>query len=130
MKITEVRIYRTDEQHDQKLRAYATLTIDDCFVVRDIKIIQGSKGLFVAMPSRRVKESCPQCENRNIIGSNYCNRCGTNLREFARSSEAHEAHDPSTRQSEHRDIAHPVTAECRQYIQSAVLEAYEHETVK
>ncbi len=50
MEITEVRIYPVA---DKQLRAYAAVTFDDCFVVRDVKIIEGRKGVFVAMPSRR-----------------------------------------------------------------------------
>jgi len=50
MKITEIRISLRD---DDKLKAFASMTIDDCFVIRGMKIICGNKGLFVAMPSRR-----------------------------------------------------------------------------
>ncbi len=50
MEITEVRIYPVT---DKLLKAYAAVTFDDCFVVRDVKIIEGRKGVFVAMPSRR-----------------------------------------------------------------------------
>ena len=50
MKITEVRVSLRD---DEKLKAFVTITIDGCFVVRGLKIIRGNKGMFVAMPSRR-----------------------------------------------------------------------------
>lgn len=50
MNITEVRISLRD---DDKLKAFVTITIDNCFVIRGLKIIRGNKGLFVAMPSRR-----------------------------------------------------------------------------
>ena len=53
MEITEVRVYPVDEE---KLKAYVTITFDHCFVVRDLKIIQGTNGLFVAMPSRKSKD--------------------------------------------------------------------------
>jgi len=53
MEITEVRVYPVDEE---KLKAYVTITFDQCFVVRDLKIIQGTNGLFVAMPSRKCKD--------------------------------------------------------------------------
>ncbi len=53
MQITEVRVYPVDEE---KLKAYATITFDDCFIVRDLKVINGNNGLFVAMPSRRRKD--------------------------------------------------------------------------
>jgi stage V sporulation protein G len=53
MKITEVKIYPANEG---KLKAYATMVIDDCFIIRDMKVIQGETGLFVSMPSRRKKD--------------------------------------------------------------------------
>ena len=41
---------------DEKLKAYATIVFDDCFVVRDLKVIHGNSGLFVAMPSKKKKD--------------------------------------------------------------------------
>jgi stage V sporulation protein G len=119
MEITEVRIFPR-ESRDKKLKAYATVTFDDCFVVRDIKIIQGNKGLFVAMPSRKMKESCPKCGHRNVVRSKYCNACGATLP----MTEAIPT-DKEERQSEHRDIAHPINSEFRESIQKAVLEKYD-----
>lgn len=55
MKITDVRV-RIVKKYDSKLKAVASITIDDCFVVHDIKVIEGSKGYFVAMPSRKSSE--------------------------------------------------------------------------
>lgn len=54
MKITEVRVRKLSLEG--KLRAYATVTFDDCFVVHNIKIIDGKAGLFIAMPSRKTAE--------------------------------------------------------------------------
>lgn len=51
MRITDVRVRKIDS--DSKMRAVASITIDDEFVVHDIKIIDGDKGLFIAMPSRK-----------------------------------------------------------------------------
>ncbi len=53
MEITEVRVFPVDEE---KLKAYVTITLDGCFVVRDLKVIHGSGGLFVAMPAKRRKD--------------------------------------------------------------------------
>ena len=133
MKITEVRIFQKEDD-DKKLRAFATITFDDCFVVRDIKIIEGSKGCFVAMPSRRVKEPCPRCKHRNVTHSRYCNQCGSSLESIQKSkpveSESEGESQSHLRHSEHRDVAHPITAEFREVIQRAVLEAYEKEKSK
>ena len=53
MDITDVKIFPVDEE---KLKAYVTITLDACFVVRDLKVIQGSAGLFVAMPAKKRKD--------------------------------------------------------------------------
>ena len=57
MEITEVRVFPVNEE---KLRAYVTITFDQCFVIRDLKIIQGATGLFVSMPSKKRKDGTYQ----------------------------------------------------------------------
>jgi stage V sporulation protein G len=52
MNITDVRV-RIIKKDDSKLRAVASITLDDCFVVHDIKVIEGNEGYFIAMPSRK-----------------------------------------------------------------------------
>jgi stage V sporulation protein G len=53
MEITDVKVFTVDED---KLRAYVTITLDGCFVVRDLKVINGNTGLFVAMPAKKRKD--------------------------------------------------------------------------
>ena len=53
MDITDIRIRRVSA--DGKLRAYVTVTFDDCFVVHNVKVIEGKNGAFIAMPSRKTK---------------------------------------------------------------------------
>ncbi len=53
MEVTEVRVFPVDED---KLKAYVTITLDNCFVVRDLKVIRGNNGFFVAMPSKKRKD--------------------------------------------------------------------------
>ena len=53
MEITEVRIFPVNEE---ELKAYVTITFDHCFVVRDLKVIHGNTGLFIAMPAKRRKD--------------------------------------------------------------------------
>jgi stage V sporulation protein G len=53
MEITEVKIYPANVG---KLKAYATMVIDNCFIIRDLKVIESDKGLFISMPSRRKKD--------------------------------------------------------------------------
>ena len=55
MEITRVRVHKVDRE-DSRLKGYATVTIDDCFVVSNIRIIEGENRLFCAMPSRRVND--------------------------------------------------------------------------
>ena len=62
MKITDVRI-RLVAKEDSKLKAVASITIDECFVVHDIKVIEGKEGYFVSMPSKKT----PDGEYRDIV---------------------------------------------------------------
>lgn len=54
MEITEVKVYPVKESG--RLKAYATVVFDNCFIIRDLKVIEGDKGFFVSMPSRRRKD--------------------------------------------------------------------------
>ena len=80
MKITDVRVRRIAQSG--KMKAIVSITFDSEFVVHDIKVIEGEKGLFVAMPSRRM---------------------------------------PS---GEYRDIAHPIHAQARNEVETAILSKY------
>ena len=88
MDITEVRI-KLMEDSDDRLQAFCSITFDDCFVVRDLKIIEGASGPFVAMPSRKLTMHCHQCGTKNHLRAAYCNNCGSRLKEdrAARDSE-------------------------------------------
>lgn len=122
MEITEVRVVLKDSP-DKKLKAYATVTFDNVFVVRNIKVIEGTSGLFIAMPSRKVKQPCPKCSFKNELRSKYCNQCAAPLPEEVISQRTEEAGN----QSEHKDIAHPITQQFREYLQKRILEAYGQE---
>lgn len=124
MEITETRIFLKDSP-DKKLKAYATVTFDNAFVVRNIKVIEGNSGLFIAMPSRKIKYLCPKCSFRNEAKSKFCNQCASPLPDVARTQVPQEK-----QQSEHRDIAHPITQSFREYLQKKVLDAYEAEKTK
>lgn len=126
MEISEVRVVLKDSP-DKKLKAYATVTFDNVFVVRNIKVIEGTSGLFIAMPSRKIKQSCPSCGFKNELRSKYCNQCGTQLPLTPRPGNQEAA---GAAQLEHKDIAHPITQSFREYLQKRVLEAYEQEKAK
>ena len=121
MEITEVRVFFKEGQ-DKKLKAYTTVTFDHAFVVRNIKVIQGSNGLFIAMPSRKMKTSCPKCNFKNETGSKFCNHCGTSL-----PFENHASANFLDTKAEHRDIAHPITQQFREHLQTKILDAYTKE---
>jgi stage V sporulation protein G len=53
MEITEVRVFPVE---DEKLKAFVSIILDNCFVISDIKIINGPKGLFISMPSKKRKD--------------------------------------------------------------------------
>ena len=55
MKITDIRI-RLIPNSDSKLKAIASITIDECFVVHDIKVLEGNQGYFISMPNRKTPE--------------------------------------------------------------------------
>ena len=55
MKISDIRV-RIVKKDDSKLKAVASITIEDCFVVHDIKVLEGNQGYFISMPSRKTPE--------------------------------------------------------------------------
>lgn len=55
MEITSVKVHKINRE-DSKMKAYVTVTLDDCFVVRNIRVIEGANGLFIAMPSRKIND--------------------------------------------------------------------------
>ncbi|MBN1410600.1 MAG: septation regulator SpoVG [Spirochaetales bacterium] len=81
MEITDVRIKKVEANN--KLKAFVSLTFDNCFVVHDLKIIKGKEGMFVAMPNQKTKSG------------------------------------------EYKDIAHPITSNYRNILQTKILEEYE-----
>ncbi|MDP3731785.1 MAG: SpoVG family protein [Candidatus Omnitrophota bacterium] len=124
MEITEVRVFLKDSP-DKKLKAYVTVTFDNSFVVRNIKVIEGTNGLFIAMPSRKIKQPCPKCGFKNELRSKYCNQCAAGL-----SIAPLSAGQESSAQLEHKDIAHPITQAFRESLQKKILEAYQQERAK
>jgi stage V sporulation protein G len=117
MEITEVRIKLMPDPSD-RLLAFCSLTFDDCFAIRDLKIIQGTRGAFVAMPSRKLTDRCPRCGGKNSLRSRFCSDCGIRLQE----DRACRADDG--RAKLYADIAHPIHSGCRDMIQRRVIEAY------
>ena len=123
MEITEIRVKLTDDQ-SERLKAFCSVTLDGDFVIRDLKVIEGTNGYFVAMPSRKLADRCPKCSGKNHLRARFCNQCGTRLDE-----------DRATRGADgraklHADIAHPINCNCREVIQGAVIKAFQEERLR
>jgi stage V sporulation protein G len=129
MQLTEVRVNLCNTSSQVgRLKAFCSLTFDDTFVVRDVKLIEGPDGLFLAMPSRKLCDHCPRCGDKNHLRARYCNHCGSRLDEtrFMRQGNSGNARGPG-RLKLHADIAHPINALCRSRIEHEVVGAYERE---
>ena len=120
MNITEVRVKLLENQPD-KLRGFASITIENFIVIRDLKIIEGSNGLFIAMPSRKLCDRCPACGGKNHLRARFCNDCGRKLRND-RSS-----HDERGRMRLYADIAHPIHQKARDFVEKQVLRSFHAE---
>jgi stage V sporulation protein G len=121
--ITEVRI-KLVEENNERLQAFCSVTFDNAFVVRDLKIIEGTKGYFVAMPSRKLTDRCGGCGCKNHLRARFCNSCGHKL------DENRAFRDADGRAKLHADIAHPINSACREVVQTAVIKAYTDEREK
>lgn len=119
MKVTNVTV-KLSPQGGDRLKAFCTMTLDGEFVVRDLKIIDGTNGLFVAMPSRKLTDHCPKCGGKNHLRAKFCNDCGARLPESRVS-------DEDVQGKLHADIAHPINSECRTRLQSVILDSYREE---
>jgi stage V sporulation protein G len=120
MEITEVRIKLMEDSGD-RLQAFCSITFDDSFVVRDLKIIDGANGPFVAMPSRKLTSHCPQCGCKNHLRAAYCNQCGLRLKDDRA------IRDQEGRAKLYADIAHPINSRCREMIQDRVISEFRSE---
>ena len=120
MEITEVRVKIVDES-SEKLLGFCTITFDHEFVVRDLKIIHGPRGPFVAMPSRKLTDRCRNCGNKNHLRARYCSDCGKEL------DPNRAGKDERGRAKLHTDIAHPINMQARTRVEAVILEEYRAE---
>ncbi len=121
VQITEVRI-KLMEDGGERLQAFCSITFDDCFVIRDLKIIGGANGPFVAMPSRKLTGHCQQCGCKNHLRAAYCNQCGARV-----SHQEPTGRDDEGRAKLYADIAHPINSQCREMIQERVIQEFYQE---
>jgi len=120
VQVTEVRI-KLMEGSEDRLRAFCSITLDHCFVVRDLKVIDGASGPFVAMPSRKLSGHCYRCNYKNHLRAAFCNQCGAKLKVSI---------PADLPQKLYADVAHPVNSDCREMISSAVLAEFENELAR
>jgi stage V sporulation protein G len=123
VEITDIRI-RLVTSKDEKLKAFACVSLDGCFVIRDIKIISRPGGVFVAMPSRKLTFCCARCSTKNHLRAKYCNTCGSRL------AAPGTAVNGRGRAKLYADVAHPITQECREAFHRKVLAAYQEEVAR
>lgn len=121
MEISDVRVKLIEEPND-RLKAVCSITLDEVFVVRDLKVVEGTSGLFVAMPSRKLTAHCPRCRSKNHLRARFCNDCGSKLPPPRTGGG-----DPESRTKLHRDIAHPINTEFRELVQERVIQAFHQE---
>lgn len=120
MEITEVRI-KLMEDASERLQAFCSITFDNSFVIRDLKIIDGANGPFVAMPSRKLTAHCPGCGCKNHLRAAHCNQCGGRL------NDDRLVKDEDGRAKLYADIAHPINSACREMIQQRVIREFQIE---
>jgi stage V sporulation protein G len=120
VQVTEVRI-KLMEGSEDRLRAFCSITLDHSFVIRDLKVIDGASGPFVAMPSRKLSGHCYRCNYKNHLRAAYCNQCGTKLKTTV---------PTDSPQKLYADVAHPVNSDCREMISTAVLTEFEAELAR
>jgi stage V sporulation protein G len=120
VEVTEVRI-KLMEEPGERLQAFCSITFDNCFVIRDLKIIEGTNGPFVAMPSRKLTSHCPKCGCKNHLRAGYCNQCGSKLQDDRAIK------DDDGRAKLYADIAHPINTACREMIQEHVIKSFHEE---
>jgi stage V sporulation protein G len=121
MEITEIKI-KVVPRGANKLKGFATVTFDNAFVVKDIRIIQGLKGTIVAMPAKKLTFRCFKCGFKNALQSKFCSECGRRVHaNFAK-------RNPATgRPVLQVDVAHPINPEARKMIEDKIIAAYDVE---
>src|SRR5438105_878842 len=122
MQLTDIRIKLCEDQ-GSRLKAFCAITFDNTFVIRDVKLIDGNDGLFLAMPSRKLSDHCGRCGEKNHLRARYCNNCGGRLDENRYLRYQH-GNGHGSRLKLHADIAHPINAECRHGLEQDVIEAF------
>ncbi len=123
MEISKVRVKLVTEK-DGRLKAFCSITMDKEFLVRDIKVIEGTGGLFVAMPSRKICDHCKRCGAKNHLKAQFCSDCGAKLKE----NRGRRKYRGKVKL--HTDIAHPISPEFRNKLHDQIIAAFNAEVEK
>lgn len=120
MKVTEVRVKLAAED-DDKLLGYCSITLNNAFVIKDLKIIQGDNMPFIAMPSRKITDKCHKCGYKNHLRAKFCNECG------GKQDPNRAELDDRGRAKLHFDLVHPIRSDVRDYVHQAIIDALAEE---
>ena len=115
--ITEIHVELMNQIRQSKFRGVASIVINNALLVRDLKIIEGSEGAFVAMPSRKLQDNCPHCQGKNHLRARFCNDCGESLDEYR-------CYGKVNNPSLHADVVHPINIGARRTLNTLVLQEY------
>lgn len=118
MKITRVNIRLANDSENPNLLCHASITLDDCLVIHDLKVIMGKNRRFVSMPQRRMTDRCHDCNAANPLSSYYCHACGFKLL----NRQGH-----INIQGISLELLHPLTRECREAIEEEVIWHFDNE---
>lgn len=118
------------ERGGGRLLAICSVTLDEVMVIHDVKVIDGIRGLIVAMPNRKLMDKCYYCHYKNHLRARYCNSCGRRLCDELQ-RESHPPNQlltpPSARSSDYyTDVVHPISQSFRLVLEEAVLTTYKH----
>jgi stage V sporulation protein G len=113
-RVTEVTLIISNDEIVKRdgVLAFATLVLEESLVVRDIKVMERSGVIFLGMPSKKIKDRCPNCSCKNQVTDKYCHECGTRR-------------DRSNQPSRiHTDVAFPINQDYRSYLERKIAQAY------
>ena len=123
MRISDVRVKTVSVETNPRLRAFASIVVNEEIAIHDLRVVEGHLGLFVAFPDRRIKSKCSFCGIMNNNNAHYCNGCGGKVDKPA------PIYDAMGREKERLDIVHPITQDAREEITNAVLQEYHRQSV-
>ena len=119
MIVTEVKIRLIPPKGngDDRLLAFCSVVIDNAIVIHGVKVINGPKGPFMAVPSRKLTDYCVNCNTKNHRIAKFCNECGDQL-PLDRFPQGEDLYS---------DIVHPIHPAARKILNDAVLGTYSDE---